>query len=127
MSGDPWQLPATPPTRLPNTLRERLFHIIDAASFQASSYSASAANAVLAAGWRGPPEVVRTVAELDALVPLTVIVTSDGKAWQAGVLDGYDIDHDVLTYTRIWRPVGDDNWSGSANPTLLPALVVWLP
>lgn len=127
MTGDPWQVEARVLGRLANTKRERLFHIIEAASFQASSYSASAANAVIAAGWRPPAEPVSTVAELVALPPLSVIVTTDGKAWQAGTLDGYDVERDVLTYTRIWHPAGMDVWSYSTEPGMLPALVIWQP
>jgi hypothetical protein len=124
MTGDPWQLPHQGEHRLPRTLRERLFHLIDAASFQASSYSASAAAAVLSAGWRPPTEPVTTVAELLVLPQLSVIVDAGGKAWQAGINDSYDVETD--TYARIWHPAGMDTWTESTEE-LLPARVVWRP
>lgn len=54
--------------------RDTLTEIINAASFQAPSYSACAADAVIAAGWRPPAREITTVEERDALPVGSIVV-----------------------------------------------------
>ncbi|MBW0275024.1 hypothetical protein ATM97_27875 [Nocardia sp. MH4] len=73
--------------------RDTLTEIIDAASFQAPSYSACAADAVIAAGWRPPAREITDPAELDKLPGRSIVVgtrgTHGGMAYQLTSWDGF--------------------------------------
>ncbi|MEU3011087.1 hypothetical protein [Nocardia asteroides] len=70
--------------------RETLAEIIDAASFQAPSYSADAADAVIAAGWRPPAREITDPAELDKLPGRSIVVGHRGRHGTAYQLTSYD-------------------------------------
>ena len=83
--------------------RDILADLIDAHSFQAPSYSADAADAVIAAGWRPPPQVITTAEELDALPIGATILLERGVVAQAvggeediAALGWMGIGHDLV-------------------------------
>lgn len=54
--------------------RDTLAELIDTHSFQAPGYSADAAEAVIAAGWRPPAREITTIEERDALPVGSIVV-----------------------------------------------------